>query len=323
MTTETAVTHHSGAQSRSQWLDVQLAALADRQHRVVSTHQLLGLGFGRGAIALRVRGGRLHPVHRGVYAVGTRKLSREGVWMAAVLAGGEGGVLSDRTAAAAGGLLRADHGQVHVTVPRKMRSRSGLRFHHRLLSAAETTTIDGIPTTTVARTIFDLSATQPRRVVERAVHEAEVLRTIDVRDLDAILDRSPHARGVRQLRSILADRSFGTAATKEELEAALMAFVVEERLPLPETNIWLRIGDTWIEADCVWREQKLIAELDGWGVHGTRRNFESDRERDRALQVEGWRPIRVTWRHLHRGRAKLAADLRALLGVNSPAARPA
>ena len=79
--------------------------------------------------------------------------------------------------------------------------------------------------------------------------------------------------------------------------------------------MWLQVGEHWIEADCIWRAEKVIVELDSWSVHGTRRKFETDRERDRALHVAGWRPIRVTWRHLHGGRAQLAEDLRQLLGL--------
>jgi hypothetical protein len=235
--------------------------------------------------------------------------------MAAVLAGGADAVLSDRHAAGLHALLRADYGPTSVTVPRKLSNRPGLRFHHRCLPPAEITAIDGIPVTTVARTIFDLAGAEPRRTVERAMHEAEVQRTFDLRELERILNRSPRARGVRIIRTILADRSFGALNTKEELEAAFIAFVRAESLPLPETSAWLRIADRWIEADCAWRDEKVIVELDSWQIHGTRRKFESDRERDRALHVAGWRPVRVTWRHLHGGRAALADDLRDLLGL--------
>ena len=235
--------------------------------------------------------------------------------MAAVLAAGEAAVLSHRDAAAAHALLSADSGPIHITTPRTLTSRPGLRLHHRRLSPDEITSVEGIPTTTVARTIVDLAATEPRRKLERAIHEAEVRRTFDRRDIERVVDRSPGARGVRVVRSILAERDFGSVNTKQQLEESFAAFLWREGLPLPETNRWLRIGDAWIEADCVWPEQRVIVELDGWGVHGTRRRFETDRERDRALHVAGWRPIRVTWRHLHDGRPALAADLRDLLGL--------
>jgi predicted transcriptional regulator of viral defense system len=320
MDVETAVDRHIDGRSRSQWLDAQLAALAARQHGVISLSQLVLLGFGRGAVELRLRSGRLHLVHRGVYAVGLRKLTREGTWMAAVLAAGGGAVLSHRDAAAAHALLRADYGPIHITSPRKLHSRPGLRLHHRCLTAEEIVALDGIPTTAVARTILDLAATEPRRAVERAIHEAEVHRVLDLREIAAAVNRSPHAKGVRAVRSVLAERDARAAHTREELEERFIAFLVDERLPLPKTNVRLRVGRGWIEADCAWFEQKVIAELDGWAVHGTRRRFESDRERDRALHVAGWRPIRVTWRQLHDGRPELAADLRELLAI--PRRRP-
>ena len=233
--------------------------------------------------------------------------------MAAVLAAGDGAVLSHRDAAAVHALGVASHGPIHVTAPRQMRSGPKLRLHHRGLSPDEVTSVDGIPATTVARTIFDLAATEPRRRVERAIHEAEVQRTLDLDELEAIVSRSPHTRGVRPIRSILAERDFGSVNTKEQLEERFIALLEEEGLPLPETNRWMQIGDVWIEADCVWPDQRLIAELDSWGVHGTRRRFETDRERDRALHVASWRPIRLTWRHVHHGRSALVADLHGLL----------
>jgi hypothetical protein len=302
-------------------LEGELARIADAQHGVVARWQLLMLGFSADQVKRRVRSARLHRVQSGVYAVGRRGLTKEGQWMAAVLAGGQGAVLSDRDAAAAHALLRAEYGPIHVTTPRKLVSRDGLRFHHRHLLAAELTAVEGIPTTTVARTIVDLAATEPRRVVERAIHEAEVQRTLDLRALEAIVDRWPHSRGIRAIRAILADRSLGSASTKEELEDAFVAFLDEEGFPHPQTNAWIQIGERWFQVDCLWRAQRLIVELDGWQVHGTRRRFETDRERDRALLKADWRPIRVTWRHLHGGRRALAGDLRELLGCGQTASR--
>lgn len=292
-----------------------MAALAAGQHRVVSRDQLGALGFGRRAIQERLRSRHLHRRHSGVYSVGTADLTRLGHWHAAVLAGGDDAVLSHRDAGAAHAIFVANYGPVNVTVPRKLHDRAGLRFHHRALRDDEVATVDGIPATSVARTIFDLAASEPARRVRNAIDQADMNRTLDLRALEAIAARSARCRGVRAIRAILANLRLGSGVTREELEALFMDFLVEIGAPLPDTNVWMEIAGRQIQADCVWREERVIAELDSWGVHGTRRNFESDRERDRRLVVEGWLPIRVTWRHLHHDRAELAADIHRLLGL--------
>ena len=80
-------------------------------------------------------------------------------------------------------------------------------------------------------------------------------------------------------------------------------------------NARLQVRGGWIEADCVWAPQRLVAELDGHATHRTAGAYERDRARDRALSAAGWRVVRITWRQLSADAAALAADLRALLGV--------
>jgi hypothetical protein len=129
---------------------------------VVSRAQLAGLGLGRGAILHRLERMRLQPVHRGVYAVGRRRLSRTGAWMAAVLACGDGAVLSHRSAAVHWGICRPDPSRTDVTAPRRVGRRDGIRAHKAILPADEITEVDGIPVTMAARTLFDLAATLER-----------------------------------------------------------------------------------------------------------------------------------------------------------------
>jgi very-short-patch-repair endonuclease len=118
----------------------------------------------------------------------------------------------------------------------------------------------------------------------------------------------------------LADNNRGATVTKQEFVYLFVEFLDSLGLPRPETDRWIKIGDRWIEADCLWRAYKVIVELDGYAVHGTRRNFESDRARDRAIHTTDWRVIRITWRQLHEERAELAADLRLLLAPTARAA---
>src|SRR4051794_5941238 len=158
--------------------DRAIAAVAERQYGVVSRRQLADLGLGRGALDHRLRLGRLHPLYRGVYAVGQRRLRREARWMAAVLAGGAGAVLSHRPAGALWQICW-ERGVCEVTVPGHVRSRPGLRVPQAALPPDETTIHAGIPVTTVPRTLFDLAAVLPERQLEWALNEAEVLRRWD------------------------------------------------------------------------------------------------------------------------------------------------
>jgi hypothetical protein len=309
---EHAVEPHIGAKRRGSTQDRAIAELAKRQHGVVSRVQLMDVGVGRRAIGNRLERGRLHAVHRGVYAVGHPLLTAQGRWMAAVLAVGPGAALSHRSAAALWG-LRVSAGPAEVTVVGQRRSRERLRLHQANLAADEVTVVSAIPVTTVPRTLLDLAAVlQPSRV-ERAVHEAEVRRLADPLSLDQLVARYPGRRGIAVIKAVLAEGRLGLAVTRSEFEARFLEFVDRSELPRPEVNVGIGAGGRRLEADCVWRTQRLVVELDGHAAHGTRRSFERDRARDRSLQTEGWRVLRITWRQLHRDPNSLAADLRTLL----------
>ena len=290
-----------------------MAALADRQLGVISRVQLLALGLSGRAIMRRLERGQLHPLHRGVYAVGHRVVSGRGRWMAAVLAAGPGAVLSHRSAAGlwdlrAGGLNRID-----VTAPRERR-RPGIEVHRARLAPDEVTEVDGIPVTTVGRTLLDLAAVLPHPQIGRAVDRAEALQLTDVVPLDALLERHRGHRGTAALREPL-ERGIEPALTRSELEDRFLTFLDAHGLPRAEVNAHLQLGERSIEADFLWREQRLIVEVDGHETHGTRAAFERDRERDRILQAHGWRVIRITWRQLHDDPGAIAADLLRLLGI--------
>jgi hypothetical protein len=294
-------------------LDARIAALAGRQHGVVARTQLLALGAGRRAVEHRIARGRLHPVHRGVYAVGHRVLSRDGRWMAALLSVGADAVLSHRSAAVLWGLRSAAPQRVEVTVCRALRTRSDVRVHRGLLASDETTALRGMGITTAARTLLDLACVVARAELERALNEAEVLRLADPLPLGALLDRHGRRPGTATLRAILARGELGATVTRSELEDRFLAFVEEASLPRPEVNAVLTCTGGSVEVDCLWRDRRLVAELDGQATHGTRAAFERDRVRDRLLQADGWRVVRITWRALHEDRGRLAVDLTRLL----------
>lgn len=261
--------------------------------------------------------GRLRPIYRGVYGVGHGVLSREGHWMAAVLATGPEAVLSHRSAAALWGLRPTARARVDVTTGRVLRARPGIHPHRVVLAADEVTTTDGIPTTTVPRTLLDLASVLRPHAVERAIDQAEVLRLADDLSLDELLARHPGARGAKALRGILAITDLGATVTRSELEARFITFLDEAVLPRPNVNTVIE----GMEVDFAWPEHRLIAELDGFAFHATRRAFEQDRARDRRLQAHGWRVIRITWRQLHDDPQQLGDELAALLNVPRSRAR--
>lgn len=294
--------------------DEAIAELAERQYGRIARGQLVELGLGRRAIEHRLECGRLRPVCRGIYAVGHHVDSAEARWMAAVLIGGEGAVLSHRSAAGLWGLRYPAQGRVEVTMPRRIRPRSWISFHCRSLPADEITVERDIPIATVPRTILDLATVLPRRHVERAIEEAEVRRLDDPLSLADLVERYPGRRGTGVIAAILNEGRIGATVTRSELEERFLAFVRTHSLLSPELNVPIELDGSWIEADCVWRGERVIVELDGRLTHGTDAAFERDRSRDRALIVAGWRTVRVTWRQLIDDPDRLAADLRALLG---------
>jgi very-short-patch-repair endonuclease len=294
-------------------VDGRIAALAERQHGVVSRTQLMEIGLGRRAIGYRLACGRLHCVHRGVYAVGHRSLSREGRWMAAVLVAGAGAALSHRPAGAHWGLRPTARAQIEVTSPRQSRSRPRVKVYRSFLPDDEVTRVDGIPVTTVSRTLLDLASVLQPHQLERAMEAAEVRRLSDRLSLDDLLERYPRRRGSGAIRSILVAGRLGATVTRSELEERFLAFVKDAGLPRLEVNGSVEAGGRTFECDCVWRADRLIVELDGHPTHAPAGAFERDRARDRALHAAGWRVVRLTWRQLHDEARAVAADLRALL----------
>lgn len=299
---------------QSRQRDRAVAGLAGRQYGVVGRKQLVSLGLSASAIDRRVQAGRLHVLEPGVYAVGHRVISREGRWFAAILKIGDGAVLSHRSAATLWGVQRsAGRDRIDVTIPRSSRSTPRVRRHHVRLGSDEVTMRSRIPVTTLARTLLDISAGTSVDGLEGAIRQAEYLHRFRLHDLERMLERHPGRRGARTIKACLRRLGRGPCGrTRSQLENKFAAFLSRTRLPNPELNALLDLGGSKVEADCLWRAQRLIVELDGGETHGTRVAFESDRERDRHLQAAGWRVIRVTWRQLDEP-AALLADLKRLL----------
>jgi very-short-patch-repair endonuclease len=275
-----------------------IAGLAARQHGVVTREQLLELGLSRDAIDNRLKAGRLHAVHRGVYLLGhtvAPEYSRE---MAAILSCGPGAAISHRSAAFLWELLPypARSAEVHVTISGQHRgSRAGIRLHRPVhpLDPRDAGRFHRIPITKPARTVLDLAASLTSRELERALEEAYARRRVTQGMLEEILARSERARGAAALRQLLAEHT-GPALTRSEAEARLLDLIRRAQLPHPAVNA--RIGRH--EVDFLWRAQRLVVEVDGFQFHSSRVAFERDRLRDADLQGRGFRVIRVTWRQI-------------------------
>ena len=290
-------------------------AEAERQHGVVSLAQLQLHGLGKAGVAKRAKDGRLHRVHRGVYAVGRPHLTQHGRWMAAVLACGPRAVLSHRSAAALHGVRADNRAKADITLAgSSVRARPGIEVHRSsTLEAADITVIDGIPCTTLARALVDLGDVLTRREVERAVDQAEVLRLFDGRNVDDALDRAGPRRGAGILRAIL-DTYEEPALTQSEFEELVLALCREANLPAPSVNAWITLGDgVSYKVDFLWRAQRLIVETDGRQVHSTRKAFERDRLRDQRLTLAGYTVVRFTWRQVVDNPRGVAKALRTLL----------
>jgi very-short-patch-repair endonuclease len=271
--------------------DWTIAKLAARQHGVVSVRQLRAAGLGKHQVHHRARTGRLHPVHRGVYAVGHAARGRESLWMAAVLACGDGAVLSHVGAAALWGLLRPVDGPVDVSVSTHagLRARAGIRLHRcRALPTAACTKRRGIPVTTPARTIADLKATLPPRLVRRAVRQAEIA-------------------GYRLGPDLKSDR------TRSDLERDFLRLCRRHGIPAPEVNV--KVG-RWT-VDFLWRQGRVAAETDFYGYHRGRMAFRDDRARDLELRRHGLTVHRFSEEQVDERPSEVAADLRDALGLAS------
>lgn len=240
--------------------------------------------------------------------------------MAAVLAAGEGALLSHRSAARLWRLLPPGAEQVDVTCPPgRVVRREGIASHESAVADDEWEVVDGIPVTSPFRTIFDLAGELAMRELERTWHEALVRGLTAEVSLPVLLERYPRHRGNRNLRALL-DSTRPVGVTRNEFEEAFLALVDAYGLPRPRMNADLALRGRFFEIDALWERERVALELDSRSVHATPKNFESDRLRDRILIAEGWRTMRVTWRQLQEEPQAIAADLH--LALRSPGHHP-
>jgi very-short-patch-repair endonuclease len=280
--------------------DRLLAGLAARQSGVVARRQLMALGVSETVIRARLRRRLLVRLHRGVYAVGHAQLRREGHWFAAVLAAGDGAVLSHRDAAALHLLRPNDRERIDVTTSGRAASTTAIVVHQTTVLTGEDVTAIGsirLPVTTVARTLVDLAGVVPPSQLARALSQAEQLNELDVAAIERALDRTRErpGRGHRTMRAALADhRAAGAQLTRPELEDRFAQLLAAVDAPRPRRNATV----AGVEVDAYGAEQRLVVELDGYAYHHTRRAFQRDRSKTNDLTLAGFTVLRFTHRDI-------------------------
>jgi len=282
-----------------------MADLATDQHGVISTPQLLALGHAKRTIWEWVEAGRLHRLHQGVYAVGHRRLTWHGRCWAAILAAEPNdtdeivwpAVASHGSAAYLWGLYRYAPGTIDVTAPTRRRAKRDFKVHFSSVLAAEDRSCsDGVPVSSVPRTLLDLAIGSRPHHLDRLLERAEERDLLDLLAIQALLARAGGHRGRGRLRRALAVYSPEPAFTRSGLERRFLALVREVGLPAPSANYNL----AGFELDAYWEREQFAVELDVYETHGTHSAFERDRRRQDDLLLIGVEMIRVTGPRLKR-----------------------
>lgn len=295
-----------------------LAALAHRQHGVVSMAQLLRLGYSKGTILEWATAARIHRLHQGVYAVGHRRLTWYSHCWAGVL-GAETNetdevvwpaVASHGSAAYLWGLYRYAPETIDVTAPIRRRAKRRFRVHFSsILAADDRGECEGIPVTSVPRTLLDLAILAQPRQLDRLLERAEELDLLDVVAVEALLDRAGGHRGRGRLRRALALYRPDPTFTRSRFEKLFRRRVGEAGLRLPAMNLNIE----GYELDAYWPDLRFAVELDLFETHGSRAAFERDRLRQEELKLLGIEMIRVTRPRLLHEPDAVMRNLAALL----------
>lgn len=293
--------------------DVLVARVASGQSGVIATRQLRACGLDDSAVRRRVGAGHLHPLFRGVYAVGHDALTQTGLFVAAVLTCGEGAVLSHHAAAAYHGLLAWNGGRPEVIVPRSAgRAIEGIRPHRSQLDPRDTWTRDSIRVTSPARTILDVAAAKPFKSLRRMVRQAQAERRVNVRQLLDVLHRHPRHRGAARLRAVIAD---GPTPTKSDLEDLALDLLDSAAIERPEVNPKLRLDGRDVVPDLLFRQIGIVIELDGRRWHSDPLTRQDDADKQAILEAHGHRVLRITWWQIVNDPAQTLRRIRAALGA--------
>lgn len=282
----------------------RLADLATAQGGAVSLDQLRDTGVTTRSASHQASDGRLHRIHRGVYTVGHRSISRNTHLRAAVLACGEGAVVSHLTAAAVHGLWDKWPALIDVTVPVEAgRKIDGIRCRRcRFPEPGEIEIRHGVPITTLARTLVDLAGILGIKSLRKAVGRAAMRRKLDLQAVDLATDNAKWRRGLKLLELALVPyrTKDGTVPdVRSDFEILVLPELVEMEIPQPGCNVPLQIDGERFLVDFFWERERVIVETDGRETHETPTAFQTDRRRDQFLAAAGYRVLRITWEQIH------------------------
>jgi very-short-patch-repair endonuclease len=286
--------------------------MAAEQHGVVSTRQLRSCGLDSKAVNRRVRDGRLHPVHRGVYAVGHPALTLTGRFVAAVHACGNAASLSHFACGAYWEFMRWEDRLIDVTVLGTTTRRiAGLRVHRaRSMDERDALRRDGMRVTSPARTLLDLAAVLPPKALRRAARQAQAELRVNTRQLAEILERANGHRGVPVLRAIIDD---GPTPTRSDLEDDLLDLLDRAKIERPEVNAPLHVGGRSITPDYLWRERRIAIEADSRRWHDDPLTHGNDTDKQAILEANDYRVLRITDRQIDNHPQQTLARIRAAL----------
>ena len=293
--------------NRRDWI---AGEIADRQHGVVARWQLLAAGMSPEAIARSLKAGRLRSMLRGVYSVGHAVVSADGWYQAALLACGDQSVLGHHTACMKWDLRRGDLFPLSVIVPGdRGRKLDRIQTRRTKLDRRDWMLFDGLRLTTPARTIIDMAGELSPKEMRLLVERAQDVKRFDPKRIEEVLERNHRRPGCRPLLHLIALLNPDADGAKSYLERLFLKLVRKAGLPFPEVNVMIEKR----ERDFVWRDRRLVVEVDGYANHSSRQAMRRDRARDRELTAALWRPARFTYEDVAFEPGATAKELTRLL----------
>ena len=290
-------------------VDLRISRLALHQHGLVTRRQLIDAGLASSTIDDRVTVGRLHRIHRGVYAVGHANIGFHGRALASVLAVGPDAVVTGRWAARLWQVSRFGVGRPEVLVPRQVRGLPGIdSTFTRQLPDTDATVLDDVPIVTLPRLLLELAVDMGEQQLANVMHEASYRRGLDVTAVEELATRFPNRRGTTRLRMALGLHVVGSRGTFSHLEDSFLELLDGAGVEPPETNVPVQDGRGELIVDCLWRSARVVAEVDG-EHHGRARSRRTDARRDARLPASGFIVVRVPAGSLHRGVSEVRAAL--------------
>jgi predicted transcriptional regulator of viral defense system len=290
--------------------ELLVGRIASPQRHLIRLDQLHAAGLSRNTVSDWVRAGRLHRLHRGVFALHPPPYDRRQQLLAAVYACGPASAVSHLCAAALLSLVDDHPALIDVAVPtQRGRKLPGINAHRLPLPAHDRAAVGGIPCTSAARTLIDIAPLLDDDALEDALITADSLRILNRRRLDELIAERCGRPGLARLAALISD---DPVEARSRNERRMLSICREFNIPRPLVNHRIEADGRTFYADFCWPELRLIVEADSWRWHGGRSANESDRDRDQLLMMAGWRIVHFTRDQIVHRRAETGNRLVAL-----------